>query len=74
MGKTQTERKNEWNEKVYERINFVVKMGDKERIKAAAKDEGKSVNRFLQESIETAHPGLITIMNDESKEKKNPIE
>ena len=71
MGRTSTEKKNEWNQKTYERINFVVKAGDKEKLKAAAEAEGKSINRFIQEAINQKSPGLLSLMDDESKRKRD---
>ena len=60
MARTQTERKNDWNKKVYDRVSLVVKAGDR----------AKQVNRFILEAINAAHPGLISILDDTSKQKK----
>lgn len=70
MARTQTERKNDWNKKVYDRVSLVVKAGDRAKLAAAAEAEGKKVNRFILEAINAAHPGLISILDDTSKQKK----
>lgn len=70
MARTQTERKNEWNAKNYDRVALVLKAGEREILKDAARAEGKKVNRFIIEAINTAHPGLLTLLDDTSKEKK----
>lgn len=48
---------NKYNNKVYERINLVVKRGNKERIQAAATAEGESVNGFINRIIAERIPG-----------------
>ena len=73
MARTQTERKNEWNAKVYDRITVMVKAGEREILKAAAEKEKKTVNRFILESINTAHPGLLSLLDDTSKMKKTDV-
>ena len=70
MARTQTERKNEWNAKVYDRITVMVKAGEREILKAAAEKEKKTVNRFILESINAVHPGLLSLLDDTSKQKK----
>lgn len=70
MAKTQTERKNEYNSRKYERIALVVKAGDKDRLKAAAEAEGQSVNKLIIDSINAQRPGLLSPLDDESKKKK----
>lgn len=51
MGKTSNESKRKYNEKAYDRIQIVVKKGDKELVKACADKAGLSVNRFICEAI-----------------------
>ena len=70
MARTPTERKNEWNAKVYDRVTLIVKAGEKERIQKAAADAGMKMNRFILESINAAHPGLLSILDDTSRQKK----
>lgn len=57
--------KNRYNEKAYDRINFVVPKGEKDRIKAAAEKRGESVNSLINrvvkaevEKIEAESDGL----------------
>jgi len=70
MARTQTERKNEYNSRKYERITLMVKAGDREKLKAAAEAEGISVNKLIIDSINEQHPGLLIPLDDESKKKK----
>ena len=51
-GKTSAASKNRWNEKTYDRINFVVPKGQKDVIKQAAEQAGKSVNAFIWEAVQ----------------------
>lgn len=51
-GKTSAASKNRWNEKTYDRINFVVPKGQKDIIKQAAEQAGKSVNAFIWEAVQ----------------------
>ena len=41
-----------YNKKAYDRINIIVKKGQRERIKAYAAKQGKSLNRFVLDAIE----------------------
>ena len=68
MGKT--ERKNQWNRLNYERVSLMVKAGDRERLKAAAAADGISVNRLVIDSINAQRPGLLSPLDDTSKQKK----
>lgn len=68
--KTSAAAKNEWNEKAYDRVIVMVKAGEKEKLDAAAKAKRQSINRFILESINTAHPGLLTLLDNTSKQKK----
>lgn len=43
--------KNRYNEKVYDRINFVIPKGEKDRIKAAAERNGESVNSLINRVV-----------------------
>ena len=70
MAKTPTERKNEYNNRKYERVTLVVRAGDKDRLKAAADAEGQSVNKLIIDSINAQRPGLLSPLDDESKKKK----
>ena len=49
------ERKAKWQNdyiaKTYDRINLTVPKGEKEKIKAHAEGQGKSVNSFINEAI-----------------------
>ena len=51
MGKTSSAVKNKWNAKNYDRIVLVVPKGEKEIIKSAAEQEGKSVNAYILEAV-----------------------
>ena len=41
-----------YNKKAYDRINVIVKKGQRESIKAFAASQGKSLNRFICDAIE----------------------
>ena len=41
-----------YNKKAYDRIDIVVKKGQREVIKAFAASQGKSLNRFICDAIE----------------------
>ena len=41
-----------YNKKAYDRINIIVKKGQRELIKAYAAKQGKSLNRFVLDAIE----------------------
>lgn len=43
---------NRYNAKAYDRINLMVKKGDKEKIKAHAEAQGDSVNGFINKAID----------------------
>ena len=70
MVKTRAEVKNKWNTAKYERINFVLKAGDKARLKAVADRENVSVNRYIIDSINAREPGLLSPLDDKSRQKK----
>lgn len=52
MGKTSAAVKNRYNTKAYDRINFVVPKGYKERILEVAKARGESVNGYIKRLID----------------------
>jgi hypothetical protein len=72
MAKTQTERKNNWNNHRYERVALVVKAGERERLKAAANADSISVNKLIIDSINAQRPGLLSPLDDISRQKKEP--
>lgn len=41
-----------YNKKTYDRINIIVKKGQREQIKNFAASQGKSLNRFVLDAIE----------------------
>jgi predicted HicB family RNase H-like nuclease len=51
MGKTSAKVHNRYIQKAYDRINLVVRKGQKERIKAAADAVGVSVNAYISKAI-----------------------
>lgn len=54
MGKPATKAQNKYIAKAYDRINLVVKKGQKELIQAHAESKGESVNGFVNRAIEEA--------------------
>ena len=50
-GKTSTASKAKYNAKAYDEIKIRVHKGDKERIKALAQSQGKTVNGFIYDLI-----------------------
>ena len=50
MSKTSAEVKNRYNQKAYDRINYVVKKGEKEQIKQKAEALGYS-SSFISDAI-----------------------
>ena len=52
IGKTSAEVKNRYNSKVYDRLNLVVKKGQREVIKSHAAAQGKSLNGYIVDLIE----------------------
>ena len=50
-GKASAKSKNAWNAKAYDRIQVVVKKGDKDRIKEQADRNGQSVNSYITSLI-----------------------
>lgn len=51
MGTAATRAKNRYNAKMYERLNIVIKAGEKEKIKKRAEELEKSVNAYITDLI-----------------------
>lgn len=51
-GKASAASKNAWNARNYDRINLIVKKGQKQVIQAHAEQNGESVNGFINRAIE----------------------
>lgn len=49
---SQKEATARYNKKAYDRINIVVKKGQREIIKQFAASQGKSLNRFVLDAVE----------------------
>lgn len=49
---SQKEATARYNKKAYDRINVIVKKGQREIIKAFAASQGKSLNRFICDAID----------------------
>lgn len=49
---SQKEATARYNKKAYDRINIIVKKGEREVIKAYAASQGKSLNRFVLDAVE----------------------
>lgn len=47
----QTRATNKYHKKAYDRINLIVKKGEKEIIKTRADEQGKSVNQYISDLI-----------------------
>ena len=41
-----------YNKKTYDRINIIVKKGQRQQIKDFAASQGKSLNRFIMDAVE----------------------
>ena len=54
MGKTSATVKNRYAAKAYDRINLIVKKGQKQVIQQHAEKNGESVNGFINRAIEEA--------------------
>jgi len=70
MGKSETVRKNDWNAKRYKRLPINIKAEEEEGLKAYAKQQKKSINRLFLESFIKCHPGILSLLDDTSKQKK----
>ena len=53
-GKASAASKNAWNARNYDRINLIVKKGQKQIIQQHAEKTGESVNGFINRAIEEA--------------------
>lgn len=53
-GKASAASKNAWNARNYDRINLIVKKGQKQVIQDHAEKTGESVNGFINRAIEEA--------------------
>ena len=51
-GKTSNESKAKYNAKAYDRLTISIKKGKKEVIQAHAKEQGKSLNGYINEAID----------------------
>lgn len=71
MSKTSSAVKNAWMAENYERVTIMIKKGEKERLKEAAKDHGFSVSRYVIEAV-NAYAGeqILSLLDDTSKQKK----
>lgn len=49
---SQKEATARYNKKTYDRINIIVKKGQRESIKNFAAQQGKSLNRFVLDAVE----------------------
>lgn len=49
---SQKEATARYNKKTYDRINIIVKKGQRDIIKAYASSQGKSLNRFILDCVE----------------------
>ena len=50
---SQKEATARYNKKAYDRINIIVKKGQRQIIKDYAASQGKSLNRFILDAVET---------------------
>lgn len=51
MGKTSTASKNKYNAKAYDRINLIVKKGERDVLRTHAENQGESLNGFINRAI-----------------------
>ena len=70
MAKTSEKSKNAWNARNYDQVLLSVRKGEKDRLKAIATENGVSVSRLVIDSVNMRFPGLLTVLDDESKKKK----
>lgn len=54
MGKKSTASKNKYNAKAYDRINLIVKKGERDELKTHAENQGESLNGFINRAIREA--------------------
>ena len=72
MGKTSAAVRNRWNRAHYDKINILIKKGDKEVLQKAAEEEHVSVSRFIVNAVNAIYPGLLATLDDTSKRPKPP--
>lgn len=48
----QYKRQNEYNSRNYERVSLMLPAGEREKVRAAAKAENKSLNAYIIEAIQ----------------------
>ena len=71
MAKTSSAVKNKWMQENYDRVNIMVKKGEKDILKAAAAARGESVSRYVIDMINRGEGrALLTVLDDDSKRKK----
>lgn len=70
LAKTSEKSKNAWNARNYDQVLLSVRKGEKDRLKAIATENGVSVSRLVIDSVNMRFPGLLTVLDDESKKKK----
>lgn len=73
MAKAATTCKNNWNAKNYDRLQLMLKAGEGAKLKAAAAEDGISVNKLVLRIINGDRPpmpGLLTVLNDAPRRKK----
>ena len=71
MAKTSSAVKNKWMQENYDRVNIMVKKGEKDILKAAAAARGDSVSRYVIDMINRGEGrALLTVLDDDSKRKK----
>ena len=51
VGKKSTASKNKYNAKAYDRINLIVKKGERDKLKSHAENQGESLNGFINRAI-----------------------
>lgn len=51
MSKAQTRASNKYQSKAYDRVALLVKKGEREKIKAYAESQGKSLNSYINDLI-----------------------
>lgn len=54
VGKKSTASKNKYNAKAYDRINLIVKKGERDELKIHAENQGESLNGFINRAIREA--------------------
>jgi len=62
--------KAKWKKEHYDAITILVQKGERSILSRAAKEADSSVSRFIVDSVNVAHPGLLTPLDDQSKKKK----